>query len=225
VHGRPGEEATLAPAPRQGSAKDLTKKNFGGDEDHSRYTSCLVSDYKILFFRIIKRLVLSRAMALSGNHSSPTFGVGGGDSPVHTTAFPLTSNGETPVTPVFRPMASTRSCPAAIQALNATNGSPNKCQFAMSMKLQEEGITAPIAAAPTQCDPVESPAVRNESPQVEMSEPIAAVPIAAVPIAAVPIAAVPIAAGLVAVTEITVEPRLIPPAGRGALMGLRSRTR
>jgi hypothetical protein len=30
---------------------------------------------------------------------------------------------------------------------------------------------------------------------------------------------------LVAVTEITVEPRLIPPAGRGALMGLRSRTR
>ena len=30
---------------------------------------------------------------------------------------------------------------------------------------------------------------------------------------------------VVAVTEITVEPRLIPPAGRGALMGLRSRTR
>jgi hypothetical protein len=30
---------------------------------------------------------------------------------------------------------------------------------------------------------------------------------------------------LVAVTEITVEPRLIPPVGRGALMGLRSRTR
>ena len=30
---------------------------------------------------------------------------------------------------------------------------------------------------------------------------------------------------VVAVTDITVEPRLIPPAGRGALMGLRSRTR
>ena len=56
----------------------------------------------------------------------------------------------------------------------------------MSMKLQEEGITAPIAAAPTQCETVESPAVLNESPQVEMSEPIVAVPIAAVPIAAGP---------------------------------------
>ena len=33
------------------------------------------------------------------------------------------------------------------------------------------------------------------------------------------------AASVVAVTDITVEPRLIPPAGRGALMGLRSRTR
>jgi hypothetical protein len=76
----------------------------------------------------------------------------------------------------------------------------------MSMRLQEEGITAPIAAAPTQCETVESPAVRNESPQVEMSEPIVAEPIAAVPIAAVPIVAEPIAAVPIAAVPIVAEP-------------------
>ena len=42
-----------------GSAKDLTKMNFGGYEDHSRYTSRLVSDFKIYSSAFLRRSSLS----------------------------------------------------------------------------------------------------------------------------------------------------------------------